>query len=163
MGWQLHLARLEEERKAWVLDLFLKEKGSSLLMDNFKSIKDRKRTQSWLGFNRRQPHVLGTCYYSGISPPIISETLQGLPYSVEQIQSDTGLSTRLLNSVLLGSISSSQVYQFRVPCMFLTAPVWIFMETCLTQGTEVAVSHKSTDPVDHLLNRDWPRNATLHL
>lgn len=109
MGWRLHLARLEEERKAWVLNLFLKEKGSSLLKDNFKSIKERKRTQSWFEFNRRQPHVLGTCYYSGISPPIVSETLQGLPYSVAQIQSDTGLSTKLLNSVLLGSISSSQV------------------------------------------------------
>lgn len=134
-------------------------------MDNLKSVKGR-RTQSWLGFSKRQSHVLETRYSSGISLLIVSGTLQGLPYPTVQIQSDTGLSTKLLNSVLLGSISSSQVYQFPVPFkfLFLTVPMWIFTETCPIQSTQVAAEpqvHRAcwASPTEQRL----ARNLTLHL
>lgn len=39
MGRQLYLARLEEEGKAWVLDLSLQERQESLLMDNSRVLK----------------------------------------------------------------------------------------------------------------------------
>lgn len=134
-------------------------------MDKFKSIKERKRTQSWLGSNRRQSHVLGTSYYSGISPLIVSETLQGLPFPVVQIQLDTGLSTELLNSLVLGSFSSSQVYQFPVPPKFNVSHstyVNLYWNLPYLKHTVVA-EPQSTEPVDHLLNRGWPGNFILHL
>lgn len=135
-------------------------------MDNLKSVNERRRIQSWLGFSKRQSHVLETCYSSGISLLIVSGTLQGLPYPTVQIQSDTGLSTKLLNSVLLGSISSSQVYQFPVPFkfLFLMVPMWIFTETCPIQSTQVAAEpqvHRAcwASPTEQRL----ARNLTLHL
>lgn len=93
------MARLDKERKAcfWVCS-----KGE-------RSIKERKRTQSSLGFNRRQSHVLPPFYYPGISPLIVSGTLQGLPFPIAKIQVDTGLSTKLFNSLVFGSFSSISV------------------------------------------------------